>query len=64
MTIIHFPAVKKRKRKRRSEPETEDGEELRETIRIRAKMRVKDAEGRERIFRSTVAEKGDEDAKQ
>lgn len=37
---------------------------IEEAIRIRTKMRVKDAEGWERIFRSTVAEKEGDDAKQ
>ena len=37
---------------------------IEEAIRIRTRMRVKDAEGRESIFRSTVAEMGDENAEQ
>lgn len=65
---IHSTADKKKKSKRKKKPAPEMDPEtkavIEEAIRIRTRMRVKDAEGRERIFRSTVMEKGDENAEQ
>lgn len=50
--------MSKRKNKRKSEPEmdTHTKAVIEEAIRIRTRMRIRDCEGKERIFRSTVAE--------
>lgn len=51
--------MKKGKRKRRSEPKEFTPEvkaKVDEAIRIRTRMLIRDHEGRERLFRSTVAE--------
>jgi hypothetical protein len=63
---MRLPAIKKKKdkRKKKTAPEIDAKTKavIDEAIRIRTRMRIKDAEGRERIFRSTIAEKGDRDA--
>lgn len=50
--------MSKRKKKRKSEPEMDAHTKavIEEAIRIRTRMRIRDCEGKERIFRSTVAE--------
>ena len=53
----------KRKSKRKSYAPNMDAHTkavIEEAIRIRTRMRVRDCEGKERIFRSTVCEKGTE----
>jgi hypothetical protein len=55
--------VKRAKRKRRSEPKEFTPEvkaKVDEAIRIRTRMLIRDHQGNERIFRSTVLEEGTE----
>lgn len=63
---MRLPTIKKKKdkRKKKAAPEIDAKTKavIDEAIRIRTRMRIRDAEGRERIFRSTVAEKEEDDA--
>ena len=60
-------AVKKSRKKRKSyAPDMDEHTKavIEEAIRIRTKMRVRDLTGNERLFRSTILEKGTENKKE
>ena len=52
----YFPAYKKRKKKRKSEPDLITQDILERLVRMRPKAQVRDCAGNERVFRSTIAE--------